>query len=226
MRMTLCASFIFFISNQVFAATIFSQTPLITNGGASDKDFPGSITGQRYVADNFSVATTEDLLSVTWRGFYYSDNTPLTLDSFTINIFSDSASAPGFFLGEFAVGNPQLRELTGDQITFGSTDYDLYEYSANLGAGFSLTANTNYWISIQNDTSTTSSGWYWAHGNDGLGDSVNSPSAESGSWTSINGNGDQYMLLSNASVVPIPAAIWLFGSAFAVLGWLRRKQTI
>jgi hypothetical protein len=28
-----------------------------------------------------------------------------------------------------------------------------------------------------------------------------------------------------ASVVPVPAAVWLFGSALAGLGWLRRKQT-
>jgi hypothetical protein len=28
------------------------------------------------------------------------------------------------------------------------------------------------------------------------------------------------------NVVPIPAAIWLFGSALAGLGWLRRKQTV
>jgi hypothetical protein len=28
------------------------------------------------------------------------------------------------------------------------------------------------------------------------------------------------------SVVPIPAAVWLFGSALAGLGWMRRKQTV
>ena len=27
------------------------------------------------------------------------------------------------------------------------------------------------------------------------------------------------------SAVPIPAAVWLFGSALAGLGWMRRKQT-
>ncbi|MCP3907923.1 MAG: VPLPA-CTERM sorting domain-containing protein [Gammaproteobacteria bacterium] len=27
------------------------------------------------------------------------------------------------------------------------------------------------------------------------------------------------------SAVPVPAAVWLFGSALAGLGWLRRKQT-
>ena len=29
-----------------------------------------------------------------------------------------------------------------------------------------------------------------------------------------------------SSVVPIPAAVWLFGSALAGLGWLRRKQSV
>ena len=29
----------------------------------------------------------------------------------------------------------------------------------------------------------------------------------------------------NVSAVPIPAAVWLFGSALAGLGWMRRKQT-
>jgi hypothetical protein len=28
------------------------------------------------------------------------------------------------------------------------------------------------------------------------------------------------------SAVPIPAAVWLFGSALAGLGWMRRKQTV
>lgn len=32
--------------------------------------------------------------------------------------------------------------------------------------------------------------------------------------------------LAGAGIVPLPAAIWLFGSALAGLGWLRRKQTV
>jgi hypothetical protein len=31
---------------------------------------------------------------------------------------------------------------------------------------------------------------------------------------------------SGADVIPIPAAVWLFGSALAGLGWMRRKQTV
>ena len=30
--------------------------------------------------------------------------------------------------------------------------------------------------------------------------------------------------LVRSSVVPIPAAVWLFGSALAAMGWVRRKQ--
>jgi hypothetical protein len=30
----------------------------------------------------------------------------------------------------------------------------------------------------------------------------------------------------SVSAVPIPAAVWLFGSALAGLGWLRRKQSV
>jgi hypothetical protein len=30
----------------------------------------------------------------------------------------------------------------------------------------------------------------------------------------------------SSTVVPIPAAVWLFGSALAGLGWMRRKQTV
>jgi hypothetical protein len=32
--------------------------------------------------------------------------------------------------------------------------------------------------------------------------------------------------LYRTSIVPVPAAVWLFGSALAGLGWMRRKQTV
>jgi hypothetical protein len=36
---------------------------------------------------------------------------------------------------------------------------------------------------------------------------------------------ERYVTSGTVSSVPIPAAVWLFGSALAGLGWLRRKQT-
>lgn len=40
--------------------------------------------------------------------------------------------------------------------------------------------------------------------------------------------GGTELLIDNVStsVVPVPAAVWLFGSALAGLGWLRRKQAV
>jgi len=45
-----------------------------------------------------------------------------------------------------------------------------------------------------------------------------------GQESGVNG----FIMLDNIAVtaVPIPAAVWLFGSALAGLGWLRRKQTV
>jgi len=41
--------------------------------------------------------------------------------------------------------------------------------------------------------------------------------------TAFNGRGT---FLVRTSAVPIPAAVWLFGSALAGLGWMRRRPTI
>jgi hypothetical protein len=36
---------------------------------------------------------------------------------------------------------------------------------------------------------------------------------------------DGQVVSVSAGVVPIPAAVWLFGSALGLLGWMRRKST-
>jgi hypothetical protein len=36
---------------------------------------------------------------------------------------------------------------------------------------------------------------------------------------------DDGALTGTVSAVPIPAAVWLFGSALAGLGWMRRRKT-
>jgi hypothetical protein len=46
-------------------------------------------------------------------------------------------------------------------------------------------------------------------------------------FTSPSSNDDDWARLeaSAQSVIPIPAAVWLFGSALGVMGWMRRKVT-
>ncbi len=36
----------------------------------------------------------------------------------------------------------------------------------------------------------------------------------------------RYVVSGNVSAVPIPAAVWLFGSGLGLLGWMRRKVTV
>lgn len=44
-----------------------------------------------------------------------------------------------------------------------------------------------------------------------------------GSYLWVLDNGDT-ITLNTAAVVPVPAAVWLFGSGLGLLGWLRRRQ--
>jgi len=39
-----------------------------------------------------------------------------------------------------------------------------------------------------------------------------------------NNNGQQWTFTAGPQVVPVPAAVWLFGSALGALGWVRRRD--
>jgi hypothetical protein len=43
--------------------------------------------------------------------------------------------------------------------------------------------------------------------------------------TTETGNSSSYEVAFTTAVVPVPAAVWLFGSALGLLGWIRRRQT-
>jgi hypothetical protein len=41
-----------------------------------------------------------------------------------------------------------------------------------------------------------------------------------------DGGGSAEIFIGSVTAVPVPAAVWLFGSALAGLGWMRRKQPV
>ena len=221
------------VGSSAQAATIFSQTPLNQTGQLSDFDYGLGI----HQADDFNLDADDTVLSVIWRGFYSQSvptdgnlpNTPLATDDFTISFYTEAGiGLPGTLLQSFSVGNPVTRVDTG--LDTGSSD--IYEYTANLGAGISLTDGVDYWVSIVADTTADlNDDWYWTgcitcEGGvrPPLGASATLNEVFQPDW--VANRAEYHFELSNAAAVPIPAAGWLFGSALAGLGWMRRKQTV
>ena len=200
----------------VQAAVIYDNGTLPSTGGeGSDLD------GTNIQANDFSLtAPNTTIRSINWRGFYGGgDLVPPASDAFTLRIYSDSSGPTGSLLHEFAVGNANR---TDSGVNFAGRD--IFTYSANITAT-TLSAGTNYWLSIFNNTSTDDDVWSWQYAVlPGAGNSVRS----SNQGTSWFANATEHTFqLDDASVapVPVPAAVWLMGSALMGLVGFRRKKS-
>ncbi len=206
------------------AATIYENPADVTGGGSSDLD------AAAIQADDFSL-TSPDLTirSIYWRGFLSSVGGANTyeVDNFTLRIYADSSGPSGSPLHEFSVGSAVNRTDTG--LNLGSVD--VYDYSADI-TPTTLTAGVTYWLSIFNDTTTdTDDNWGWMRSNSAPFAGNNYYSTDEGaSWIpgGIAARGFAFRLDdAPVSAVPVPAAVWLMGSALAgLLGFSRRKPEI
>jgi hypothetical protein len=197
------------------AAIVFSQTPAVNTAHASDVDFPF------FLADDFSLAASETVNEVTWRGFYFPTGTPQLSDVFTIDFHADSGGSPGALLQSFVVGNAVNRTGTG---TFFGPGIEYFDYSANLGAGISLSGATQYWLSIFNDTSIdTNDGWHWGILLDG-GNSQSRPTTAD-PWGPSNHAAYFTLAADEVADVPAPASLilWGMGGGLAFLGKKLRR---
>jgi hypothetical protein len=152
------------------ATVLYEQSPV----GAYNTGAVGSAVGGNAGFDNFSLADASTVTSISWIGrfsapgdqfrvgFYESDGQAFP--------FTEPLTTPFFELTSAVDG--VLNPL--DPIGFAR------DYTLDLGAGVSLDADTNYFVSIQN---ADSSFWQWQ--NDGFGIAfVRFPS---GSGTLFNG---------------------------------------
>lgn len=192
-------------------ATVFSQTPEITMWVMSDAD-PEAVTVFLH-ADDFALANSASVTSMTWWGSYFFTGTPPSTDSFSINFYSDSSGLPGMLLESFDVGGSVTRIDTGIDVD----GVDLFEYVADLGSGIALSSLATYWVSIQADTSIDlDDTWAWGSYSDPLGPEDPSAFMASNlgpSWQSADV--EKYFVLG--APIPIPASIWLFGSALGIV---------
>ena len=82
-----------------------------------------------------------------------------------------------------------------------------------------------YYLGTVGNTLAGEGDWVIAHGES----SLELAALYGASWGISSSSYDVYIREASTTAypaVPIPAAVWLFGSALAGLGWLRRKQTV
>jgi hypothetical protein len=169
------------------------------------------------------------LLGAFTAGFFFAPASFAVPLTWTLNdiVFEDGGTATGSFVYDADANSYSNIDITtqgGDDSFYGGSYTQLfapYSYSQNSGyvqtesllcgvpqdlCGFGLLFESNL----------TNAGGTKAIIFD------NSISVE----IRINSFQDRDITSGTVSAVPIPAAVWLFGSALAGLGWMRRKQTV
>ena len=192
------------VPGQTWAATIYSQGFPSVTGGTSDS------ASSQIGADDFTFATAETILSVSWMGFYCCDGSPQPTDAFTLNFYADNAGSPGTLLEAFNVGDAVNRTITGSSDSVSGEPF--FSYVADLGGDFAASAGTTYWLSIVNDTGTDLNDvWAW-----GLTLGGNGQFAVQGAWApapvTLTFALDD---ATSASAVPEPATLSLLGVGLA-----------
>ena len=216
------------------SATIYSNGGTLGTLEPSSSPIGLSDIGSDFrYASTFRLSSPDTVRSVTWSGGY-ENNILVPTDSFTISFYetvSDPSLGiiPSTLLQSYAVGNSVNRLDSGTD-----TDIrDIYTYAADIG-DLPLMGSKLYYISIVNDTSLSSNTiWRWATGfRNGLTSAISTDGSVP-TWISTDAfqNGlradiDGTFTLNNTNLVPIPAAVWLFGSALGLLSLTYRKRQI
>jgi hypothetical protein len=160
---------------------------------------------------------------------------PIASQGFQIS----SYATEGIYAPEYDVGTVYVSSNNGTNV-FGATAYDTVGQDGfGSGVYFTLSRIDGQAFSLHGyDVFANSNGYYSTSGRTSDGTAISlSTALGTGDWLNVTsvqfssvGDGFSYsyadLTLDNIIVgaaVPVPAAIWLFGSALAGLGWFRRK---
>ena len=205
---TVLAAGLYITGSAVANADVVYDNLAATTGGAD------SVANNGPLAASFSTGATD--FTVNDVKLLLAGN-PTTTGNIQVNIYSDTGTYPNLFVA--TVGGLYDSNLAP---TSSLTSASVYDF--NLGSGFTLTANTRYWLGVIPDAAyATSIAWAWATDTSGTG-AANEYYLYQGTVGS-NNTGGPYQFSISGTPVPAPAAVWLFGSALTgFVGFARRKQ--
>ena len=197
---------------------IFAHTPYTTDARISDFGYTGGVNEQ---ADGFLLSQARTIRGLVFWGAYNA----VTSDDFTVRVFADLGTELLNPIGPKSAADYEsqfsalTRVDTGDD--FGGAD--IFRYSANLASPMPLANDTNYYLSIVNNTSNETY-WSWALRDAADGDRWNrSPSTD---WA-LQADADMAFEIYATQVVPVPVpttlALFALGIAGVGMSRLRRK---
>jgi hypothetical protein len=226
-KVRVVASFLVLASFFTFSATadvIYSQGPL--DGGSaivSDFQFFGEQELDDFVLDPGGATITD----VHWWGAYGDDPDPTSSDEFTIRFFEESETASGVPLGtylyEYITSSVDRTATAMTTPGYGAHDGGVvYEYMFYLPTSIVLDGETNYYLSIVNDTESL---WGWLQGEDLAGGHWYRTGDESatGTWAPSGIGGDFAFELTGAPI-PEPATLLIVGGLSAGLACARKLR--
>lgn len=203
------------------AATVYSHLP------ASQSSFISHhIAGGPVLADDFTPSATGAVTSVTWWGSVAAS------DQWEITFHTDNNGVPNID-DPFEGGLVQHIPVTATGLDNGR---GWFQYTATWSPmDLILTGGNTFWFSVAN----FSDNWTWALAQAGgpfIGseqyDAVESTGAictnggpHCGPWTSLTGVDFAFLIDADTTIIPIPGAVWLFGSGMlGLIGIARRKK--
>ena len=139
------------------AATIFSQTPVVTGTGASDLNFDAN---GNQMADDFTLAAPATVRSVVWRGVFVDDTDvtyPFTFDLVLYGSTAGNLPNTANVLSATTVTITSAGDYTDTGIDTQGFPRNVYEFRANM-TPTALAAATTYWFSPLGDSAGV---FYW-----------------------------------------------------------------
>jgi hypothetical protein len=190
------------------SATLFQQTPVVTQGFESSYDYE--------VAGAFELLLDATVTTVRWHGFYLTGAVPIT-DLFHVKFYEDDGGVPGGLTASVFPVSEAHRAPTGDTVA----SYAEFSYWADLGSGMPLVAGTRYWVAIFNNLQ--GGAWAWSAGDFSSGSLAYLTEGEHG-WQPYEA--DLYFALEadTPSAVPEPGTLFLLGTGLTTLLARRRRS--